>query len=133
MDTGGIGEQLNQSVDRLAKAMRQSEDFRKSGVVYTTVIRNALHELNLDPRDYLMADTIHKLSGNASKIHGWCYASKQYLAKSINVSERTAFRSINRLKDKGLIEHHQKQAQLLRTTQNWIEAVEVRKRRSTRR
>lgn len=128
-----IEKRVERSIDKLTAAMRETQDFKKSGVVYTTVIRNALHELNLDPRDYLMADTIHKLSGNASKIHGWCYASKQYLAKSINVSERTAFRSINRLKDKGLIEHHQKQAQLLRTTQNWIEAVEVRKRRSTRR
>ena len=128
-----IEKRVERSIDKLTAAMRETQDFKKSGVVYTTVIRNALHELNLDPRDYLMADTIHKLSGNASKIHGWCYASKKYLAKSINVSERTAFRSINRLKDKGLIEHHHKQAQLLRTTQKWIEAVEVRKRRSAER
>ena len=122
---------LGRSVDRLTAALKESEDFRKSGVVYSVVLRNALHELDLSGDEYLMADTIHKLSGTHSKIPGWCYASREYLGKSINATERTAYRIIKRLKEKNLVEAHPERSNLLRSTHKWVETVEVRKGGST--
>ena len=48
-----------------------------------------------------MADTIYNLSNNPkSPVQGWCYASKETLAKILDTTRQTIHNSINKLTEK---------------------------------
>lgn len=91
---------------------------------YTLVLHEARRRLGLTLNEYALADTIHKLSGTHSRVSGWCYASKAHLSRSLDVSERSVFSLINKLLEKKIIEQD-KETSHLRTTQKWVDTVEL--------
>lgn len=86
---------------------------------YTTIRHQARKELNISLEEYCVADCIYNLSNSPeSKIRGWCYSSKSYIAKFIQIGERTVFRCIDTLIKKGIIEKDE-ETKYLRTTKTW--------------
>ena len=76
-------------------------------------------DLGLAANEYLVADVVDHLSGTASRVPGWCYASRGYMARTIGVSRRTVQSLIARLESKGIVERHSTDRALLRTTVRW--------------
>lgn len=109
--------------------MERAAASRRSAPRYSVVLWDARAKLGLTSNEYLLADVVHKLSGVHSKIPGWCYASKPYLGELLGVSERAVFSLVKRLKEKGIVESHQDKTNLLRTTQEWHDTVEVLRER----
>jgi len=97
-------------------------------ILYTLLIYSVRKELDINPYDYLVADSIQKLAGNPkNEIEGWCFASKEYLADSLQISISTVKRSINRLLRKDLIEKNKDNRQYLRTTSKWYDTAILEK------
>lgn len=93
--------------------------------IYTVIIHEAKTRMNLTVNEYVLADSVHKLSGNHSATSGWCHASKAHLARVLGVSERSIFSLLNKLRDSGVVETHPDRPSLLRTTRKWHNTVEV--------
>ncbi len=95
---------------------------------YTLVLHSARKRLKITMNEYCLADSIHKLSSNRSVVPGWCYASKEHLAKSLGLSRQSIHSMINKLKKQGIVEI-QEDTGYLRATELWRESVEVLKDR----
>ena len=76
-------------------------------------------DLGLAANEYLVSDVVDHLSGTTSRVPGWCYASRAYMARTIGVSRRTVQSLIARLEAKGIVERHSTERSLLRTTAKW--------------
>lgn len=71
----------------------------------TKVYYDKLIEHDLSLLEYCVADYICKLSETAgNKKDGYCYMSKENIAKAFNISERTVYRILNRLRSKSVLE-----------------------------
>jgi len=71
----------------------------------TKVYYDKLIEHDLSILEYCVADYIYKLSNTAGNTKGgYCYMSKESIAKAFNISERTIYRIINRLRSKSVLE-----------------------------
>ena len=103
------------------KTRLQGEEAR-----YTLILHHARKQLDVTINEYCLADSVHKLSGNRSTVPGWCYASKDHLAKALGFSRRSIHNMINSLKSKDLVEV-QEGTGYLRTTDLWRDTVEVLK------
>jgi len=66
---------------------------------YDSIFWATVKEFDLSPVEVLLTALIFGLS----KKRGYCFASKDYLAKIINVSDGTVFNNLRKLKEKGLI------------------------------
>ena len=119
-----------EAIDALVSRFEKAAASDYTGPRFSTILYDARQKLGIAAIDYLTADIINKLSGPHSKVSGWCYASKPYLANQLGVARRTMFDVIARLKKEGLVESHPERAQLLRTTRKWYENVEVKRKRA---
>jgi len=98
---------------------------KKGNLTYTLVLHQARNKLGLALMEYCVADCIYHLSNNPqSKIQGWCYSSKENMAKFLGTSSATIFNNINKLIEKGLVEKDE-ETKYLRTTKKWYENVIV--------
>ena len=90
---------------------------------YTTIFHPVRTELDITVSDYVVMDSIDKLSHRPG--HAWCTQSKDQIALFTGISRRTVFRSIDTGLDKNLIEKNEKGD--VRTTELWIEKVRLYK------
>ena len=95
---------------------------------YTTILHPVRIELGLTNPDYIVIDSIDKLSHRRG--HPWCSQSKAEIAKFTGISERTVFRSIAKGLEKDLLEQNQRRE--VRTTEKWIEKVTLYKEKINR-
>lgn len=92
-------------------------------LVYTLIVHEYRIRINLKLLEYCVADSIYHLSNNPkSQVKGWCYASKDTIAKILGVSRQAVFDSITRLINKGIIERDN-ETKYLRTTSVWYDNV----------
>lgn len=90
---------------------------------YTTILHDARVSLGLSLNEYCIADCIHRFASNPdSKVPGWCYASKQYMAGELGLTKEWVIKTISRLEEKGLLEKSE-DGRLLRMTKKWFVAV----------
>ena len=126
---------FNKNVEKLSKQLDHVQQKKKrlqaEGARYTLVFHSARKALGITINEYCLADTIHKLSGNRSVVPGWCYASKEHLAKSLGVSRRSIHNMMNQLKKKKLIEVNEETSHV-RATELWRGTVDVIKDRAFR-
>ena len=116
---------------KILEAEKKSERVRRSRIIFTTLIYNVRDKFDLSNDEYVVADTIEKLSGNHSPIPGWCIASKATLGDSAAVKSRTTIhRIIGKLIDLNLIERNPHNPSYLRTTEEWEKEVRVTKDRA---
>lgn len=111
-------------VERVRKAAQERDQFRGEDARYTLVLHSVRRKFNLTNNEYVLADTIHKLSSNHSQVPGWCWASKETLGRSVGVSRQSAHTAIKKLVDKGLVKQHSASPYLC-STRKWFDAVEV--------
>ena len=99
----------------------------KQELRYTTIIHNIRIEIGLSCNEYCVADIIYHLSNNPSnKIKGWCYASKETLAKFMGITKQAIHQIINRLIEIGLI-YKDKETKYLQTTELWYKSIVLMK------
>ena len=123
---GGIEpERFDSIVERIEKAQDKAATNKQPGPRYTVILWDAVRQLDLTIEQYVLADSIHKLSTAHSPVPGWCYASKETLAGILGVARATLFRHLKALQEKGLVEGHSTHKNLLRTTKRWHSTVEV--------
>jgi hypothetical protein len=85
-----------------------------------TVVHHPLREkFSLSFTTYAIIDSVHQLSHRPD--HPWCSQSKSELARFLDISERSAYRSISEGLEKGLMEKNDRGD--LRSTRLWIERV----------
>lgn len=113
---------------RVSKSNKTRTRLRSKEARYTLVLHAARRQLGLNIDQYVLADSIHKLSGMHSPVPGWCIASKGSLATTLDIPERTLYRLLKSLRAKNLIEIHP-ETRHLRTTKKWYQTVEVTKSR----
>ena len=90
---------------------------------YTNINHNARHILKLSVNAYCVADAIYHLSNNPkAEIIGWCFASKDYLGKNLDLSRQTVHSIINKLLETGYIEKSNETG-YLRVTEIWYQVV----------
>ena len=89
------------------------------------VLHEAKTKLGLTVNEYVLADSVNKLSGKHSATAGWCHTSKAHLGRILGISERSVFSLLSRLRGSGIIETHPQHGGLLRTTELWENTVEV--------
>ena len=123
------------ATDRLGKrvlaAEKKGERTRRSKIRFTTLLYNVRDKFGLNNDEFVVADTIEKLSGNHSPIPGWCIASKATLAESAAVRSRTTIHKIiDKLMSEGLIERNEYNPSYLRTTKTWDEEVQLTKNKA---
>ena len=94
------------------------------GPQYTTILYRVKRKLKLSANEYLIADSIDKLSNN-SKFQ-WCEMTREGLADFQGISRRSVISIIQKLKDKGLVEINDN-TRGLRTTNKWIDNVVLEK------
>ena len=90
------------------------------GPQYTTILYRVKKKLKLTANEYLIADSIDKLSNNAK--FQWCEVNREDIANFQGISRRSVISIIQKLKDKGLVEVNEN-TRGLRTTKKWIENV----------
>ena len=101
----------------------------KQQLRYSLILHNIRIELGLNLVRYCIADSIYHLSNNPdSKVQGWCYASKEHIARFLGVASRTVFSHIKWLIKEGLVEKDE-ETKYLRTTKKWYEKVVLMKMR----
>ena len=100
----------------------------KQQLRFTLILHDIRIKLGLSLIKYCIADSIYHLSNNPdSKVKGWCFASKQYIADFLGVkSVRTIFNNIKDLVEDGFLEKD-KETKYLRTTKKWYEEVVLMK------
>lgn len=95
----------------------------KEQLNYTLILHQIRKELKLTLMEYCVADSIYHLSNNPkSKIQGWCFATKETIARFLGTTRQTIFDNLNKLVEKGFIERDN-ETKYLRTTQKWYEKV----------
>ena len=98
-------------------------DQKKEQLRYTFINHDVRNKLGLTLIEYCIADAIYHLSNNpSSKVVGWCYASKEYIADMLGTSRQTIFSNLNKLLSKGLIERDD-DTKHVRTTDKWYKCV----------
>lgn len=96
---------------------------QKENITYTTILHTIRKQFSLSLMDYCVADVIYHLSNNpASKVKGWCYASKEKMADILDATRPTIFRSIDNLIKSGFLEKDN-DTKYLKTTSKWYENV----------
>lgn len=85
---------------------------------YTVIDHEKRRNLGLSWTEYGLADMIDKLSTNRSNEIGWCYMSREAMAKELGTSKRTVLTMIEKLVDMELIEKHPG-TKNLRSTIRW--------------
>lgn len=102
-------------------------------LIYITLICSVRDELEITNSEYILADTIYHLSNNPNnKIPGWCYASRQTLAKTVGITERAIRKMIANLESKNLIEKDET-TKHLRTTEKWYQKAVLERNNSENR
>jgi hypothetical protein len=92
-------------------------------IAYTIILHKIRKELKLTLMEYCVADCIYHLSNNpSSKILGWCYAPKGFIADFLETSSQTIFSIIDKLIEKKLLEKDEA-TKHLRTTSLWYDKV----------
>jgi len=124
----GISQALQNKSALLKRAKTRSKRLQSEEARYTLVLHSARKKLAITINEYCLTDTIHKLSSNRSSVPGWCYASKDHLAKNLGVSRRSIHNMLTSLKKREIVEA-QEDTGYLRTTELWRQAVEVVKAR----
>lgn len=71
-------------------------------IMYTTIIHPIRKSLLLSCNEYCVLDMVYQLSNNREH-NGWCWASKQYIAESLDLSKQSILNILNALELKGLI------------------------------
>ena len=128
MEKAPFERSLNRINQQFAAGARRRQKLQPEEARYTLVLHSARKSLKITINEYVLADSIHKLSSNRSTVPGWCYASKEHLGKTLGFSRRSIHNMLNSLKKKGLIEIQEENGHL-RTTEAWRGAVEVLKSR----
>lgn len=94
-------------------------DEQKFELLYTTIIHRYRIKHNISNNDYCMANAIYHLSNNPdSKFKGWYYGKVETLGEMFNFSRATAYNSVQKLIEKGLVEKD-KESGFLKTTTLW--------------
>jgi len=87
--------------------------------IYTTIIHKSRIAHGLSNNDYCIANAIYHLSNNPdSKFQGWYFGKTETLAKMFQFSRATAYNSVQKLIDKGLVEKHDATG-FLKTSKLW--------------
>ena len=127
---------VNRAASDLGNRIRESQAsrdrMRGEEARYSLVLHGPRKELGLSLVEYVLADTINKLSSVHSPVPGWCIASKETLARGLNITERQVFRLIKALTEKRLVEVHP-DTHHLRASETWYSTVEVTKNEVFRR
>ena len=128
MEKAPFEKSINRLNQQFAAGAKRRQKLQPEEARYTLVLHAARKSLKITINEYVLADSIHKLSSNRSTVPGWCYASKEHLGKTLGFSRRSIHNMLNSLKKKGLIEIQEENGHL-RTTEAWRGAVEVLKSR----
>lgn len=99
------------------------EDITKLKFHYYVIVPEIRDQLGLDNNQAVLLDAIYKLSYNHRNETGWCYASKEYLAKLVGVKRSTMFAHLKTLEDKGLLVRHP-QTSYLKCGGQYLEMLE---------
>ena len=126
MEKAPFERSLNRINQQFAAGARRRQKLQPEEARYTLVLHSARKSLKITINEYVLADSIHKLSSNRSTVPGWCYASKEHLGKTLGFSRRSIHNMLNSLEKKGLVETNPENGHL-RTTEAWRGAVEVLK------
>lgn len=90
---------------------------------FTTIIHSVRKELDISLYEYMVADMVFKLSSNPdSKVKGWFYGSRKYIADTIGVSKRTVQTAIKNLEEKKIIIRDH-ETDYLQVTAKWYKRV----------
>jgi hypothetical protein len=89
-------------------------------ITYTTIIHHLREKLDISTNEYIVADTIHKMSN--TKDYPYCKMGKEKIAKCAGVTRRAVIKIIKRLEEKGLIERNDREH--LRATDLWAETID---------
>jgi len=88
-------------------------------LIYTNIQHEIRKRLQLSCNEYVLLDMIFHLSNNPeTKIKGWCYASKETLAKEIGLSRQGVINMVDKLIEINLLEKDEN-TRFLRTTDTW--------------
>ena len=94
-------------------------------LTYTMILHDARRKLGLTANEYIVADSIHRLSSKSSNpIPGWCWASRETLGEAASLSRKSTHDLIDRLIKKEVVERHT-ETSYLRTTDLWFNTVVV--------
>lgn len=97
---------------------------RKEQITYTLILHQIRKKLKLTLMEYCVADCVYHLSNNPdSKIQGWCFATKETIAELLGTTERTIFKIIPKVIEKGLMEKNEEDKRYLKSTKKWYENV----------
>ena len=96
-----------------------SKKNEKFDLVYTTIIHKSRIKYGLSNNDYCIANAIYHLSNNPdSKFKGWYFGKIETLAKMFEFSRATAYNSVQKLMNKGLVEKDNETG-FLKTSKLW--------------
>ena len=95
---------------------RRAHQLARTNPRYARAFFGARRRFDLTTPEVVLADVICVLSRKT----GWCFASREYLASLLGVSERSLRRMLARLKAQKLIESDLKRPRQLRVTLLWI-------------
>ena len=96
-----------------------SKNNEKFDLVYTTIIHKSRIKHGISNNDYCIANAIYHLSNNPdSKFKGWYFGKTETLAKMFKFSRATAYNSVQKLIDKGLVEKDNETG-FLKTSRLW--------------
>jgi len=96
-----------------------SKNNEKFDLVYTTIIHKSRIKYTLSNNDYCIANAIYHLSNNPdSKFKGWYFGKIETLGKMFQFSRATAYNSVQKLIDKGLVEKDNETG-FLKTSKLW--------------
>lgn len=88
-------------------------------LTYTNIQHGFRKTNNLSCNEYILCDMIFYLSkSDSSTVPGWCYMSRENIAKEIGLSKQTVLNIIDRLIDKGFLIRND-QSKYLKTTTSW--------------
>ena len=95
----------------------------KEQITYTLILHNIRKKIKLSLMEYCLADSIYHLSNNPrSKVKGWCFATKNTIARILGTSSQTIFDNLIKLINKGFVEKDE-ETRYIRTTNKWYESV----------
>ncbi len=94
-------------------------------ISYTTINHLARKKLGLSMHEYTLADLIYNLANNPrSEYPGWCYASKIFMADTLDLSEQSIHQLLNRLINKRVLQKHP-DTKHLKVTFDWYSRVVI--------
>jgi hypothetical protein len=89
---------------------------------FTKIYHLPLEKLKLSPTEYMLADTIYRLSRPDNHQEGWCWMKKEKLAKQFHITTRQLLNICNTLITKKLIVKDDRTG-FLKTTALWFDEV----------